>query len=422
MEKNTLWQRCEALGPQREESISLEQYGKNWVVYLNDLRGGHALAVIRDAVIHPSIHTIIADAVLQRFEAMALKDNAAVTEPTIAQRQWLYGLLYKSRGVSNEVYEISVDSVPKIFIRSKADRSRYCIVYPKKYGYEFNDCGIDFVTACKTVGYDPFGIDHDTDGRHRDPNSKGALHEPLPMPDEQQRLASLWQNMHGDNIPIGLHVVSSGRNGHVATLMNAGRAICDLYSNQVLNLTNGHTLKILDPEWTLERIETQFDSSIIDRDAQVEALKKKYPQSDIVARREGNVLREIEAKGRSGYNSEPPYPSTVTIQLGEINHLTEMPQDLQDQLKTKLESESGKAYQVAFIAELPDSTSKDKFNNLIQFISCDDPINEHSEAKAMSKIKALMELERIARASIGSNQNAASQISIIDSLHKTKMP
>jgi len=74
------------------------------------------------------------------------------TEPTYEQRKCLYHLLYASNGMGNAEFEVSVDSVPKVFLRRKSDGRSMCAISPAKYDYAFINGGISFETACATVG------------------------------------------------------------------------------------------------------------------------------------------------------------------------------------------------------------------------------------------------------------------------------
>jgi hypothetical protein len=63
-ETMTLWQRCEALGPQSVDGIEIEKNGECWIIVLD----GYALHYIHEGKI-PN-RAWLCDAILQRFEAI----------------------------------------------------------------------------------------------------------------------------------------------------------------------------------------------------------------------------------------------------------------------------------------------------------------------------------------------------------------
>lgn len=164
-----LWQRCEALGPMEDQGVELykNEVG-DYRFYIDSMP---VFQVHQDGTINDICRAWLAEAILQRFEAITKQGGTVLTtdnvvkevermynqipqptEPTYEQRKRLYELLYASNGMGNTEFEVSVDSIPKVFLRRKSDGRSMCAISPAKYDYAFINGGISFETACATVG------------------------------------------------------------------------------------------------------------------------------------------------------------------------------------------------------------------------------------------------------------------------------
>jgi len=205
-----LWQRCEALGPMEDQGVSLYRTDSgDYRIFIDRATVFH---VHQDGTIGDYCREWLAEAILQRFEAITKQGGTVLTtsnvvkevermynetvhsfsggpkewrerfmadetdgrhnepnwegcppgsvpvaipqptEPTYEQRKRLYELLYASNGMGNTEFEVSVDSIPKVFLRRKSDGRSMCAISPAKYDYAFINGGISFETACATVG------------------------------------------------------------------------------------------------------------------------------------------------------------------------------------------------------------------------------------------------------------------------------
>lgn len=306
--ETTLWQRCEALGPQIHDQVVLKMIAKRWIIEIDD----HPICYIYHAdtgrkMTGPSW---VADIIIQRFEA---RSAIKVIDPSECAHPGVY-------------------------------RGEHC-----------NVCGI-------VVGVVPMDQRESKPLTNRDP-------------DMHMRLSALWQKMHAKELPSGLHVVTTGINNSMATLMKTGGfAICDLHSHMVRDLNEGYTLQIWDYGYRLEQIEALFVEqpkqtiAISAWEAQVSDMKQRYPNSDIIARMDGNILRAVSVSGRSGLLCDSFSESTITIQqlptgngheptCGFIPEIKQpqapLSPDEQAEMQKALDEVNEKPYQVAFIAEAP---------------------------------------------------------------------
>jgi hypothetical protein len=78
-EKMNLWQRCEALGPMEDQGVALAKHKGVWIMYID---GQQVFFAYEDGTINDICRAWLADAILQRFEAITNQGGTATELPT----------------------------------------------------------------------------------------------------------------------------------------------------------------------------------------------------------------------------------------------------------------------------------------------------------------------------------------------------
>jgi len=269
----TLWQRCEALGPQKEESISLEQVGVNWVIYLNDLRGGHALAaIVQNPSSRKNIHGWLAYMILQRFEAIALK---SMPEP-VHQRE-------------NCARPLTIESVVEWM--NTWDQLKHTVI-PLRFKEDF-----EALAAPK------------------------AIHAAQPSPDNCKQLFDWVSTMDETRVKgLGLNIEGDAKTREILVKIPNSKGLgfsitrqsfYGYHDNEHNQLTFAKACEMCAFVPRAAHPPCPQPNSFAD---QVDEIKKMYPNNcDILAEVHGDSLRVVSINGRSGLSSEPWGESSVTI-------------------------------------------------------------------------------------------------------------
>ena len=152
-----LWQRCEALGPMEDQMVELVERSPSSYALMID--GMCVFVIHKDQPLNPYCRAWLAEAILQRFEAITMKDVGADKEA---------------------VHSFSGG--------------------PKEWRERF--------------------MADETDGRHNEPNWEGChpgsvpVAIPQPMNPTQEQLYALLRYIHPDNGGIGVSMIGGGYGVH----------------------------------------------------------------------------------------------------------------------------------------------------------------------------------------------------------------
>jgi len=156
--KMNLWQRCEALGPMEDQGVQIHKWPER-DYYSLCIDGQQVFFIHEDGTINDICRAWLADAILQRFEAITMKDVGADKET---------------------VHSFSGG--------------------PKEWRERF--------------------MADETDGRHNEPNWEGCppgsvpVAIPQPMNPTQEQLYALLRYIHPDNGGIGVSMIGGGYGVH----------------------------------------------------------------------------------------------------------------------------------------------------------------------------------------------------------------
>jgi len=165
-----LWQRCEALGPMEDQGVSLYRTDSgDYRIFIDRATVFH---VHQDGTIGDYCRAWLAEAILQRFEAITKQGGTVLT-------------------TSNVVKEVEWVSKEAVYSFSGG---------PKEWRERF--------------------MADETDGRHNEPNWEGChpgsvpVAIPQPMNPTQEQLYALLRYIHPDNGGIGVSMIGGGYGVH----------------------------------------------------------------------------------------------------------------------------------------------------------------------------------------------------------------
>jgi hypothetical protein len=171
----TLWQRCEALGPQMVEDIELAKVGDNWVIWLNDMVGSHTMTVITSEKVAGG-REWLAICIIHRFEQYARSQTnetdgrhrdpdfkgavgspTPLPRPTKDQRRGLHDYLVGlGDGFRGQGFTVSIYKDRKAIIRCITGTDAELTQHGPVLDYDFAGTPVfSFWDACKLVEYDP---------------------------------------------------------------------------------------------------------------------------------------------------------------------------------------------------------------------------------------------------------------------------
>jgi hypothetical protein len=80
--KMNLWQRCEALGPMEDQGVALAKHKGVWIMYID---GQQVFFAYEDGTINDICRAWLADAILQRFEAITKQGGTVLTTSNVVK-------------------------------------------------------------------------------------------------------------------------------------------------------------------------------------------------------------------------------------------------------------------------------------------------------------------------------------------------